>query len=335
MTPNARFTEFLQDIEPSPTTKSQAASAHEAMRAYLADHTELGKRHVKTYLSGSYRRDTGIRPKIEAGVVLRPDVDIIVVTDHTLDDSPKTVLEELFSAIGEGYDDIRLQTRSVGVTTSAVDMDVVPIIEPYGDGSGSLFIPDRALVKWLSTNPPRHTSWTTEVNADAGGRFKPLAKLFKWWRRHNPTSGRQPKGFVIECIVAACMDRSETHYGALFTKTLETIVSKFSFQVLLGVVPQIDDPGVAGSSVTSNISFDDFKSFYDLAKEHATIARAALEDEDAEESTRLWRSIFGSRFPSGQKVKAASLLGEVAGGISTGLTFPDRPIVPRKPVGFA
>ncbi|MGA8475515.1 MAG: hypothetical protein WB681_10615 [Candidatus Cybelea sp.] len=333
MTPNARFTEFLQDIEPSATTTSQAISAHQSMRDFLAKHTALSKRHVKTFLSGSYKRCTSIRPRTEGGVTLRPDIDIIVVTDHGKDDCPKGVLDELYTAIGDGYDDIRLQTRSVGVVTTKADMDVVPIIEPYGEGGG-LFIPDRALVEWLPTNPPAHTEWTTDINNDSGGRFKPLVKLFKWWRRQNPTSGRHPKGFVIECIVAECMDRQETHYGQLFVKTLERIVSKYNLFLSLGMVPNIADPGVPGNSVTSNISLEDFKSFHDLTREHAMTARAALEDPDAEESTRLWRQIFGSRFPSGQTSKSA-LLGEAAGSSFAGLSFPDHPVVPRKPVGFA
>jgi len=73
MTPNARFTQFLQDIEPSPTTTSQAISAHENMRDFLAKHPQLSKRHVKTFLSGSYKRNTSIRPRTEAGVTMRPD----------------------------------------------------------------------------------------------------------------------------------------------------------------------------------------------------------------------------------------------------------------------
>ena len=28
---------------------------------------------------------------------------------------------------------------------------------------GKLYIPDRKLSKWVETNPPRHTEWTTEM----------------------------------------------------------------------------------------------------------------------------------------------------------------------------
>ena len=129
-------------------------------------------------------------------VVDRPDVDVIVVVDHDLADPPHMVLDELYNGItsdGSPYTDSRRQPRSVRVTTPRAVMDVVPLIEPYGEG-GTLFIPDRKASEWLVTNPPGHTQWTTDVNKSAGGRFKPLVKLLKWWRRENPTVSADPQG---------------------------------------------------------------------------------------------------------------------------------------------
>jgi hypothetical protein len=332
MTPNTRFTELLQDIEPSTTTVSYAVAAHEAMRDFLSEHDY----HIKTFLSGSYKRNTAIRPRVKDGVLARPDVDIIVVTTHTLDECPKGVVDQLFNAIQDGYDTIRLQTRSVGVTTASVDMDVVPIIEPYGEGGG-LYIPDCSLARWLPTNPPEHTAWSVRINAAVGGRFKPLVKLMKWWRRHNPTTGRHPKGFIIECIVAECMDHSETHYGELFAKTLQGIVSRYASYMVLGMVPPISDPGVPGNSVTSNVSYEDFRSFYDVAQAHLVIARQALEEEeDLDKMTRLWREIFGPRFPPTTKsANSGGLLDSSLLGSVPPLFFPNRSVQPNKPASFA
>ncbi len=340
MTPNARFSEFLQDIEPSSTTKSRATTAHENMRNYISKHEKFKDKHVRTFLSGSYKRDTAIRPRSKNGELERPDVDIIVVTNHLLDDSPKAVVDQLYAAInGEEYPINRKQNRSVGVFTPNADMDVVPIIEPYGEGGG-LFIPDRTLEEWLSTNPPEHTRWTTQINEEASGRFKPLVKLFKWWRRHNidekRLKGRQPKGFVIECIVADCMDYNEMHYGQLFTKTLENITSRYASSVASETTPYIQDPGVPGNSVTSNIPFDEFKSFYDLIKKHAGKSREALEEEDNETMTSLWREIFGNRFPAtkSSKNEKSLLSAPVSAGVLSPI-FPDHPVQPKKPAGFA
>ena len=332
MTPNSVFQDFLRDIEPSPTTKARASSAHTALRDFLAKHEDFGKVHQKTFLSGSYKRDTAIRPKTVDGEVERPDVDIIVQTSHKLADNPAAVVDSLYKAVKSGYSTVRKQQRSVGVETDQASMDVVPIIAPFGD-DGPFYIPDRKLEKWLETNPPRHTTWTTETNDATGKRFKPLVKLMKWWRRENPTVAKKPKGFVMECITAECMDKDETHYGELFANTLEGVVSRYRVSVLLGQVPRIDDPGVPGNSVTDGMTFAAFEGFYRKAEAHAEKAREALAEEDAEKATKLWREIFGDRFPKVKSTKAAGLL--AAAGTPRTALFPDRPVRPNKPSGFA
>lgn len=331
-TPKSTFDDFLRDIEPSRTTKARASSAHTALRDFLANHQEFKEVHKNAFLSGSYKRDTAIRPKSVDGGIERPDVDIIEVTKHTLKDSPAAVLELLYKTLKSGYSNVRKQQRSVRVETDQAVMDVVPIIAPYGD-DGPFYIPDRKLEKWVETNPPRHTKWTTEMNNATGGRFKPLVKLVKWWRRENPTVSNRPKGFVVECITAECMDKNETHYGKLFVETLETVVSKYATWVALGVVPQIPDPGVPGNSVTNGMTFAAFEGFYRKAEAHAKLARQALEEEDPDKATELWRRVFGDRFPKVKSTKAAGLLG-VAAAPRTAL-FPDRPVKPNKPGGFA
>jgi hypothetical protein len=331
MTPKARFTELLQDIEPSATTVSNAASAHQALRDYLRNHETFKEKHVETFLAGSYRRATAIRPRTENGVTARPDVDIFVVTSHTTDESPESVLDTLEATLKECYGEVKRQRRSLCVTTAGADMDVVPlVVAPFG---GGFLIPDCDLKSWVATNPPQHTEWTTQVNERAGGRFKPLAKLMKWWRRLHPTTGKHPKGFVLECVVAECMDFEEIHYGLLFVKTLEGIVSRYQTWMAIDQVPTVFDPGVPGSSITRDISYRDFRSFYDLVQKHAELARLALYEEDPEKMTDLWRKILGPRFPAAMAAKSEDLLQPAVPAPS--LVFPDRPVKPNKPAGFA
>ena len=242
------FLRFLSDIEPSDSTKASAKSAHENLRSFLQDHEIFKEYHVKTFLSGSYKRNTAIRPKTRDGEKERPDIDIIVVTNHTLSDDPQEVITLLYNTLKNKYPDIRKQSRSVGITTSTVDMDVVPIIAPFGLNS-KLYIPDRKLDNWLETNPPGHTEWTTEINKNFDGRFKPTVKLFKWWRRENPTINKKPKGFVLECIAAECMDPDVDQYPELFVGMFENIVSNYSTDIRLGNVPHIEDPSVSGNDV--------------------------------------------------------------------------------------
>ena len=330
----SQFEAFLKDIEPSVSTKSNAKAAHEALRAYLKGHEEFKEVLVKVLLSGSYRRNTAVRPRKKGEVTDRPDVDVLVVMDYGLSKAPGEVLDFLYGVLKPEYPDIRKQTRSVGIKSGLADMDVVPIIAPYGM-EGTLYIPDRKLEQWRDTNPPRHTEWTTERNTASGGRFKPLVKEFKWWRRHNPTVGRKPKGFVVECIVAENMDYIQTNHAELFVSTMESIVSRYAFSILAKQVPLISDPGVPESSVTYGMTFDSFESFYNKTKAHAELGRRAIEEDDPEKELGLWRKIFGPRFPAPAAAKkSADLLSEPLAS-SGALSFPDRPVEPQKRTGFA
>ena len=347
MVPHARFLELLQDMEPSATTKSHAASSHRALRDHLWADATFSAVMVTDFLSGSYKRDTSIRPRIVDGVVTRPDVDTIIVTNHTLNDDPVEVVDTLYWAVKRGYSDIRRQARSVGIVTDLVDMDVVPIIDPYG--TGDYYIPDRKQETWLRTNPPGHTTWAGKVNADAGGRFKPLVKMMKWWRRHNRTVSKRPKGFVLECMAAEFMDRKEAHYGELFVGTLEKIAERYGPWAAAGIVPHLDDPGVPGNSVMSAMTVPAFQGFVAKVEEHAKLGRSAPEETNLEKATERWRTIFGPRFPATEVREASSLLKSASAapvGVATGgllgtgsgsgaLSFPDRPVTPVKPAGFA
>jgi hypothetical protein len=120
----------------------------------------------------------------------------------------------------------------------------------------------------------------------------------------------------------------------LFIGTLERIVTKYGPSIAFGGVPSIADPGVPGNSVTSGMTFDAFEGFYSKAKLHTALGREALAESDPEKALSKWREILGSRFPAGRsQFRSTSLLGEAF--VPTSLSFPDRPIVPNKPGGFA
>ncbi len=340
MTTKRQFEDFLHDIEPSSTTKSNGQKAHTALRDFLAKHEKYSGINLGTFLSGSYKRDTAIRPQIKDGKETKPDIDIIVVTNHSLFETCQDVINLLHSTLKD-YEkqerkknrdiEVRKQTRSVAVNTNLVDMDVVPIVAPDGLDA-RMYIPDRKLSKWLETNPPKHTEWTTRMNKKAGGRFKPLVKLVKWWRRENPTIATKPKGFMIECIVAQCMSFSEKDYAELFVGTLESIVAQYGTYVTIGVVPSIEDPAVTSNSVTSSVSFDAFQGFYNKVKNHANLGRKAIQEDDNDKSTEIWRRIFGTHFPI-SKSESVGLLR--SSSVAAPGAFPDKPLKPVRDRGFA
>jgi hypothetical protein len=332
MVTQQQFLDFLTEIEPSSSTVATSSSAHRTLRAALRNEKEFSKYHIDTFLSGSYRRSTAIRPAKVDGVLQRPDIDIIVETTHSTDDKPKAVLDLLYNGLkGAGYESLTRNRRSVAVSLATVDMDVVPVIA----GGPEFLIPDVELKEWLPTNPDGHTEWTVRVNATAGGRFKPLVKLLKWWRRLHLSDVKRPKGFILECVVAQQMNYANNSYEQLFVALLEAIRDTYQWQVETSRVPFLEDPSVPGNNVFSNVTVSEFKRFHAKVKTHAGVARKACDEKDSEKSLGLWREIFGSAFPPAGAKKAAESGSLVGNALGVGLTFPPRPVVPNKPQGFA
>jgi predicted nucleotidyltransferase len=334
MVVNARFAEFLADIEPSPTTNANASAAHKGIRLHLQSHDEFSGRWETDFLSGSYARDTAIRPRRSGGSVDQPDVDIIVVTNFTKDDDPADVLATVRKAIEDGYDVERTNRRSVRVVTSQAEMDIVPVIEnPYGNG---YLIPDRHVGEWHITNPPVHTQWSYDQSTAFDGRFKRLVKLLKWWRRENPTS-RRPKGFVLEVLVAKHAPKNEVHFGEAFAQLLESIYGSYKYLADLDMKPRLDDPAVPGNDILSKVTVAQWKEFLEKVRVYAAIARRAQEEENVDESTRQWRRVFGDRFPATVAAARSTSTTATANavGLGAGYTFPNQPSAPSKPRGFA
>ncbi|WP_349958086.1 nucleotidyltransferase [Rhizobium sp. ZPR3] len=336
MVPNARFLELLQDIEPSPTTKTNSSKAHTGVRDHLKALGEFKARLVGDFLSGSYARNTSIRPKMDADGMVRPDVDIIIVTNYTTDDKPDDVLNELCAALedgGEGYDVERINKRSIKLITPLAEMDVVPVIE-WGQ---QYKIPDRESGEWKLTDPPGHIEWSRDRNGEFGGRLKPLVKMFKWWRREN-NSGKRPKGFVLEVLTALHAPKNEVHYGEAFAQMLESIHRAYGFQAEMDIKPFISDPSV-GTDILSKVSVAQWKAFMAKVKTYADYARKAQSTDDMDDATWYWRKVFGERFPATttEKVaKASSLLEKAAATAGTSTyVFPDAMAAPTKPRGFA
>jgi len=117
------FNDFLKNIRLTSNQIDDLKTGHKTLRNRLAADPELSKIIVSTFLQGSYRRSTAIRPNNGK----RADVDIIVVT--TIDrhgTSPKEVIEKFKPFVDKYYKDkYRIQGRSIGIELSYVDLDIV------------------------------------------------------------------------------------------------------------------------------------------------------------------------------------------------------------------
>lgn len=128
MTATSFFNTFLSNIRLTKSQLDDLVTGHTTLRDRLANDADLSSIIVSTFLQGSYKRATAIKPKNGK----RADVDIIVVTN--LDQSkttPQQAIELFLPFVEKHYKGkYRIQGRSIGIELSYVDLDIVVTSAP-------------------------------------------------------------------------------------------------------------------------------------------------------------------------------------------------------------
>ena len=126
------FDDFLEEIRLTRELREECEQAHRDLRMKLHADPILSRIIVSTFLQGSYRRHTGVRPLTDKDHV---DVDVVVVTK--LDPrqwTPAMVLEELFKPFldREYPDQWAPNDRSIQITPTGgrATIDLVPTSAP-------------------------------------------------------------------------------------------------------------------------------------------------------------------------------------------------------------
>jgi hypothetical protein len=300
MAKQSDFDRFISNIEPSPSTVSYISSVQNTLREYLRKHKKYSNIYVDSFLSGSYAKHTSIRPV--KGDKKR-DVDIIVVTKYSLYDDSSRVLTELSSVLQESsiYGHLELQHHSIGIELSKISIDVVPVIQDEDDNL--YYVCDSETGEWIKTDPKGHKTWSTQINQDNNSTYKPLVKVFKWWRRINcPSDVRYPKGITLEKIIADNIGDIEHSTEDLFISTIQNIISTYKEDFAdKDIVPYIPDPSekIIDNDLLFGYSAEDFSKFIYKLSEHADL----LNTEGT--GNEIWRRILGEDFPQDTSAKSS------------------------------
>jgi hypothetical protein len=128
MTVNSSYNDFLANIRLTKNQRDDLITGHTTLRNRLNGDPALSKILVSTFLQGSYRRATAIKPKNGKSA----DVDVIVVTNldrHAL--TPLEAIDKFIPFVEKHYKGkYRVQGRSIGIELSYVDLDIVVTSAP-------------------------------------------------------------------------------------------------------------------------------------------------------------------------------------------------------------
>lgn len=123
------FSRFIKEIRLTENQINDLIMGHTTLRRRLKEDKDMSKIIVSTFLQGSYRRSTAVRPKGES----RSDVDVIVVTKLSTEEysNPEDAIKVFEPFMEEHYaGKYEIQGRSIGISLSYVDLDVVITAAP-------------------------------------------------------------------------------------------------------------------------------------------------------------------------------------------------------------
>jgi Second Messenger Oligonucleotide or Dinucleotide Synthetase domain len=350
-TMRSSFEEFRKTIEPDEGIQKIAQAADDPVREHLEGHWSFAERHVTTFLYGSYKCHTA-----EGDI---KDVDLVVVTNLTMKTNPIEVLEELRNSLAElyGEPDLADQRRSIRVDRPLPEipgckltLDVIPAIY-QGKPEEPLWVPDREKKQWVLSHPRGHIQYTSELNAQSsqGRMFVPLVKMMKYWwkyqfeRWHTGTQAhrRKPKGFWVEVMTGEYTDLSKRSYPELVVSLLENAFGELKTFRTDGKIPELKDPGLKRQNpglkhptIKTSMTGEEFRFFLGTMEKSLKWAKEALRADNERRASECWQEVFGPSFPLTEETsKSISLLS--APVKPSGLGFPNRPVMPQRPEGFA
>ena len=302
------FDEFLKNIEPTEQAKNFAAKAHNPLREFLVNESDLSGLIERTFLYGSYKRYTATGDIKDVDIVICLLIDI----ENEYKD-PTIILKKLKGCLAKFYGSaeyLEYQRRSIRVdqplegADTELTLDIIPAVSIKGEGT-TLLVPDREQKIWVKSNPEAHIEFTNYLNSEniLDGKFVPLVKMIKhWWKyqytlKYPDNHKIHPKGFWLEVLTGINVNTNnkDDSYAKLFISILEAIRNKYSPTS----IPVLEDPGIPGQNIDTSMTIKNFQFFLDIVTDSLALAIKAISAESDVESAMMWRKIFGPSFPSG------------------------------------
>jgi hypothetical protein len=162
---------------------------------------------------------------------------------------------------------------------------------------------------------------------DKGGQLKRIVRYLKAWSDYR--AGDLPSGLIFTVLAANNISFHERD-DLGFYQTLLNIKNSLdkSFVCYRPTTPT-DEDLLANYSITNkNYFLKQLDSFI------ASAEKALSNKTSQSDACKVWQRHFGDRFPCDLSKEAPDSLLEPAFSAAA-LTFPNRPVVPKKPGGFA
>ncbi|MEK5364079.1 nucleotidyltransferase [Peribacillus sp. FSL K6-5616] len=176
------FNDFLSNIRLTDNQIDDLITGHTTLRDRLKEDEDLSKIIVNTFLQGSYRRATAVRPKNGK----RSDVDVVVVTNLDKEEYTPKQAHDLFIPFLDKYykDKYRIQGRSLGIELSYVDLDLVVTSAPSESQKEILeeegVATDYTIAELMDWNLQKSITFPEDIRSESFLLFERAANEAEW-----------------------------------------------------------------------------------------------------------------------------------------------------------
>ncbi|HLL56057.1 MAG TPA: nucleotidyltransferase [Myxococcaceae bacterium] len=274
------FERFIQSLELTPLQRESAARQERV----LADKLKRVLAPSATFVSGSYGRNTAIRPL--------HDIDLFYVLAPAPvppAQPPRAYLQRVRDALKAEYQgkEPLLQNRSVNIefAGTGIGFDIVPALEDPRQRE-VYWIPDKASGQWIRSNPRKHKESCDAANERAGKKLKPLVKAVKRWNQL--LQDKPVPSFLMEVMAYEAFRTPPPSYA-------EGLAALFLF-LSERITRPCPEPAGLGPPVDASLSAGHRERARQALVSAARKAKRALESDrlghpaDAHE---LWRELLG------------------------------------------
>ena len=312
---NEYFQLFHQKIGLDKTRMERIKRAHATLRKNLENDDMVKNIMYETFLQGSYKIGTSIKPRNGKEF----DVDVVVALN--LEDEygnrmpPSEAIELLYSVLKSNpiyKKKVKRKDRCVRIDYAGdFHMDVVPT--HYDEFFDTLYVPDRKVEKWSETNPKGYIQWCSDKNDEFNGKFTRVAKFLKWWRNRVFGMDSAVKSIILTTLIG---EHFSSDCSADADALLGTVRNLNIFLQWNSSVPRISNPSLSTEDLARDWKQEHYETFKSRVDSLLKKIEDAYHEEDLEKSIEKWRNIFGDVFPSqeevwAQKVKEAQTKGKV------------------------
>jgi predicted nucleotidyltransferase len=297
LTVDDAFRKFKSRLELNDREQKNASQRQTEVREYLELKFAIGR----SFLTGSYARHTKTKPL--------KDIDIFFVLEesekHYRSKAASVVLDAFYDALVEKYgkNAVRKQARSInvdfGVVVDADDktdyrilsVDAVPAFETATEYE----IPDSASGKWIKTDPEIHKSKATAAHQAYSSEWKGLVRMVKYWN-NNPKHGKDKPvkpNFLIEVMALECLHGG---WGGEFDREIQAFFATLADRIF----DLWEDPAGLGPAISNDMDQARKQRARELllaASRQASVAIDHVRHGRNGEALRVWRDLFGPRFP--------------------------------------